>query len=384
MLNELKDKAQALAHANNWGPEAKAVNQQIITLESTDVDSYTRLAKCYKEEKNFIKAHEMYKKARSLDPDNNIARNNLTSSFIRTPVGSTDEEKELFEAINLGRSLSRIHDDQGLIDIGLKLAGLIVKATVLPMEINEFCGLVVSAHLNHNDVLSATEWIDTLPSNIRGLNSLKEKLKTIEQQQGGVKIEDISDPSILNKLAKLHKVLKAYRKAELIYLKSLDLKNDRFTLNGLGGVCRDAGWHPDGIKYYNMAFELSPNEVSLVGLGGINRALNKLNLAKSNYFEALELKPMNRYAHKGLGAVLFDQGNYPEGIEHFELAGENVVEILFNKFDENIRANLIEKAIECLNLILMKNHMNSRAQKLLNEITHNSTSFSNLPMDLNS
>lgn len=176
-------------------------------------------------------------------------------------IESIIAEPELLDLIESGRLLFRTNDDIGLIDTGLKLFGLLIKATVVPKDIKNICELVVSAHLNQNDVLSAIEWINALPSNIDGLEYTKKTLNEIKQKQRGIKIDDISDTYLLNRLANLHKNLKAYNKAKLIYLKSFDVnKKDIFTLNGLGGVCRAAGWHQDGIKHYNMAFELSPND----------------------------------------------------------------------------------------------------------------------------
>jgi len=282
-----------------------------------------------------------------------------------------EEQKRLFDFVRSGQSLFKESDDVGLINIGLELTNLLVKSTVIPKQTRNLCEFIVSAHLNQNDVMSAIEWINTLPRNIKGLESIKSRLHEIKEQQRDIKIDNISDTYLLNSLAKLHKNLKAYRKAKFIYLRSFNIdRSNIYALNGLGGVCREAGWYEDGIKYYDMASELTENEVPFIGLGGIYRDLNKLDQASKYYCKALDINYASDFAHKGLGAVLFDRGYYEEGMKHFELAGE-YIDYLLSLSEKYEREGLVEKAIECLNIILTKDKFNFKAKKMLNNFTYN-------------
>jgi hypothetical protein len=70
------DTAIQLAMANRW-EEAVQVNRAILSLFPNDVDSYNRLGKAFMELGRFTDARRAYKKAKELDPSNQIAKKNL-------------------------------------------------------------------------------------------------------------------------------------------------------------------------------------------------------------------------------------------------------------------------------------------------------------------
>lgn len=377
LLTQLIKKARELAADNNWGEESLDVNQRILKLDSKVVEAYTRLGKCFKEMNEFDIAFEMYIKALELEPNNTIAKNNIYSINKVLNVEKANpisiKEVTVTDLLKNSRLLFLKEKDIELIEIGKKLGELLIKATAVPQEVNELCQYIISAHLNVDDVFCAIEWTNTLPSNIKGLESIKNKLNKLKEQQRGMKIENINDTYLLINLGKLHREFKAYKKAKIIYLRSLDLAIDDkkriFSLNGLGGVCRDARWYLDGIEYYNIANKLSLNAYSLTGLGAICRARRQLDLAKNYYNQALDVDYAHVAAHNGLGAVLFDEGYYEEGKKHFELAGDQT-SYLFDLYFEYERDHLLEKAIECLNVILIKDPLNTQAKKIYNRITN--------------
>lgn len=71
------EQAIQLAMQNRW-EEAIAVNKQILEVFSDDVDAYNRLGKALMEVGRINEAREAYSRAVALDPNNAIARRNLT------------------------------------------------------------------------------------------------------------------------------------------------------------------------------------------------------------------------------------------------------------------------------------------------------------------
>jgi hypothetical protein len=76
LRRQMSERAIALAMKGQW-KEAIAVNQSIIDVVPTDVDTYNRLGKAYMELGELVQARESYIKALEFDPSNTIAQKNL-------------------------------------------------------------------------------------------------------------------------------------------------------------------------------------------------------------------------------------------------------------------------------------------------------------------
>lgn len=73
----LKNHAAALARSGNWGDEAVRVNNQIIELDPSCSEAYTRLAKIWADRGDHYSAHHMYEAVLELEPQNRIAQNGI-------------------------------------------------------------------------------------------------------------------------------------------------------------------------------------------------------------------------------------------------------------------------------------------------------------------
>ena len=76
LQRQMTKQAIDLAMQNRWR-EAIAVNQSILDVIPTDVDTFNRMGKAYMELGDFTKAKEAYNKALALSPENAIARKNI-------------------------------------------------------------------------------------------------------------------------------------------------------------------------------------------------------------------------------------------------------------------------------------------------------------------
>ena len=94
------------------------------------------------------------------------------------------------------------------------------------------------------------------------------------------------------------------------------------------------------------------NIVSLTGAGAALRANRDYEKAIPVYEKALDIDPRDSYANNGIGAVYFDLGMYEKGETHFMIAGEP--KYLWNLFRDYRSKELLEPALECLKLILLK------------------------------
>ena len=77
LMRQRAREAIALAMQSR-GEEAVIANRGIIELFPTDIDAYNRLGKALMELGNYAEAKEAYNRALELEPNNNIARKNLS------------------------------------------------------------------------------------------------------------------------------------------------------------------------------------------------------------------------------------------------------------------------------------------------------------------
>jgi hypothetical protein len=77
-LADLQQRAVELARQNNFGPEALELNLEISRADATNQGAWTRLARCYLEQRRFADAAGALATVLDLNPSNTIARSLLT------------------------------------------------------------------------------------------------------------------------------------------------------------------------------------------------------------------------------------------------------------------------------------------------------------------
>jgi hypothetical protein len=76
-LRELVKRAEGLALAGQWGDEAVSANTRILELDDRISGAYTRLARCFREQGNWLAARTMYQQVLLFDSRNRMAANQL-------------------------------------------------------------------------------------------------------------------------------------------------------------------------------------------------------------------------------------------------------------------------------------------------------------------
>lgn len=90
-LPELERRALELAKAGDFGPEASRINAAIVAIAPTQQSAWTRLGRCYLEQRQFDEAVAALRAALSINPSNAIATNLLSELRKRrasTPTAS--------------------------------------------------------------------------------------------------------------------------------------------------------------------------------------------------------------------------------------------------------------------------------------------------------
>jgi hypothetical protein len=77
-LADLQQRAVELARDNNFGPDALELNLEITRADATSQGAWTRLARCYLEQRRFADAAGALATVLDLNPSNTIARSLLT------------------------------------------------------------------------------------------------------------------------------------------------------------------------------------------------------------------------------------------------------------------------------------------------------------------
>ncbi|MGH8065303.1 MAG: tetratricopeptide repeat protein [Candidatus Entotheonellia bacterium] len=88
-LSDIRQRAQSLALAGDWGETAIQLNTRMLEIDDRAADAYTRLARCFREQGRLSAAREMYTQVLTFDSGNLIARNNLAK--IEKEIGQGDE-----------------------------------------------------------------------------------------------------------------------------------------------------------------------------------------------------------------------------------------------------------------------------------------------------
>lgn len=266
------------------------------------------------------------------------------------------------------------YDDHRLITIGDQLPALINNALSFSEKTKKLVELVISAKLNREDIEKCLLWLKEVKEKGFYVDDIIRKLKRIKSEQKGLHIEDIDHVYTLNQISKWYIELRAYKKARKILYRSLDIEQkNAVTLNMLGKISRLTKLYEKGIGYYSKALQVKENVYSYNGLGGIYRDQNKLQKAEESYLKALNLPEVDdhRYSHMGLGAVYYDWKLFNQGNEHFVKADVYNEARSRKEFFEAKREGSLERGIAILRLILLFDEHNSWAQQtLIKELKH--------------
>lgn len=260
-------------------------------------------------------------------------------------------------------------DNKKVIEAGNKLISLVVnitKGSTINIKDN-VVDMIISAHLEYKDVISAIEWVEKLPLN-KNITNIKKRLYEIRDSQKGFEIDDIKDVFLLINLGKLHRELKALDKAKSILQRALNLEpNNIYALNAFGSLSRNRNEYKKGINCYKNSLKVKKNEAAYVGLGAIYRDIEEFELARGAYSLALDMNERSSHAHNGMGAVFVDSGDYYKAERHFLLANANIGQ-LQSYANGYIYQGKIEKAILCLKCILKKDSKNVEARTKLERV----------------
>ncbi|MCA1322436.1 hypothetical protein LC085_21405 [Bacillus tianshenii] len=264
-------------------------------------------------------------------------------------------------------TLNKIPDNYNkIIEIGWKLTDLLTSKIKIEVDIKEISGIIVSAHIDHYDIINAIKWLDEMAKWGYEFPHINNKLMEIKKLQNGFHIENITDNQTLNSIARLYKDLKAYNKAKSILERALELKpNSTYSLTQLGGIYRKLKMYAEGKMQYEKSLKLLVDKHALNGLGGIYRDIADYDNALKCYHSAIELDESDKVTHTGIGAVYIDLKDYETADSHFQMAGLNTIKYLEKEYSMLIREKSFEIAIDCLKQILDIDPNNTRAKKEL-------------------
>lgn len=155
------------------------------------------------------------------------------------------------------------------------------------------------------------------------IKNILAKLKIIRDLTP-IPVEEIKDYNVLISLGKLHKEVKAYDRAMLIYDKAISIDTSNpVAYNGLGGVHRQAKKYNEAIKMYEDAYMMKAQPaVPLTGLGAVYCDMDQMAKSEKCYNEALLLEPDSKYANNGLGAVYIKLNEIEKANECFLKSGD--------------------------------------------------------------
>jgi hypothetical protein len=87
-MSSSQDRVRALALAQDFGPEALRLNEQLVAADESDVASRTRLARCYRAAGRLDDSEAQYRETLRRDPKNRIAAGGLESIQVERRDGA--------------------------------------------------------------------------------------------------------------------------------------------------------------------------------------------------------------------------------------------------------------------------------------------------------
>jgi tetratricopeptide (TPR) repeat protein len=239
-LHKLRERAEALALASDWGETAIQLNTHMLEIDDRAADAYTRLARCFLMQGRLSSAREIYNQVLSFDPRNTIARNNLKK--IEREIGEADELAEVSAMTSFEEAFA----------VGVAAR----KRKHYPLAI-----------------AALSRAVELQPRSIHAWNALGAAYR--------------------------HK--RDFTPACSAYERALNLARNVVSLIGLAAVARDACDHERAIELYSDVLHAEPNQAyALNGLGGVYADMRRLEEAEECFKRASELPDGRIYAVKGL------------------------------------------------------------------------------------
>jgi tetratricopeptide (TPR) repeat protein len=250
-LENLREKAKQLALSDEWGPQAIAINTQMIELDEHAADAYTRLAKCFLAQNKIIAAYDMYKQVLEFDPKNRIAANNVQKfedDVDRARV--REREKQVFEDIASINS----YEEAFNVGVAAKRQGNFKLAVAL-----------------------LERALELKPNNVYACNALGAAYRRNRNSDD----------------------------ARRVYQTALSIAVNFVSLVGLAAVERDARQFKEAISLYERVLSSEPqNAYALNGLGGVHTDLGNYSTAESFFNKAMSINKGTKDAKRGLEKLL--------------------------------------------------------------------------------
>jgi Flp pilus assembly protein TadD len=227
-LHDLVRQAENLALAGRWDGEAIGVNTRILELDDRVAGAYTRLARCFTVQRNWLAARSMYRQVLEFDPNNRIASNQLAAV-----------EERLGDLADL-ELVAEIEDFAEALSIG------------------------VAARRQGNTLLA--------------IAALRRAVEL--------------DPTTyaLTALGAAYRSNGQLAEAETVYRRAIKLRNDPAPRVGLAAVYADRGWLTKAHElYWHVLREDNRNVYALNGLGAVLTRRGRLEQAERCFARSAEI-----------------------------------------------------------------------------------------------
>ncbi len=136
------------------------------------------------------------------------------------------------------------------------------------------------------------------------------------------------DPKVHNALGLAYWARREVGEAERGFRRAVELKPDYSEAwNNLGALYLDTGRYGEAEEAFRQALNnvfYGTQERALTNLGWALYKQGRLEEAERRLREALEVAPGFPLAQKNLGIVLYDRGEYAEGLEHLTRAAKSL------------------------------------------------------------
>lgn len=244
-LSVLRKKAESLALSGKWGQDSIHTNTQMLEIDEHASDAYTRLARCFLEQGNYLAAQDMYTQVLVFDPQNRIAINNFKR--LKKDVDRLQELRDVAAIDN--------YDEAFSVGIASRRGGKIALAVA---ALSRAVELKADSHFAWNALGAA----------FRHHQRPNEAQKAYEKALG-LSFNLVS----LVGLAAVERDIGNTEKSIALYEKVLDRnQNNAYALNGMGGVLFDLGYCEKAEEYFRRALRFEEGRVDAVkGLQALQR-----------------------------------------------------------------------------------------------------------------
>lgn len=276
--------------------EAKEAFSKILCVDENNNYALVGLGDCERKQNHIEKAMEFYTKCLSFHPGNNYALFGLADCY--KAINQYHKAIEIWERYLVidNRNitvLTRVADAYRKIRDFHKSRNLYLQ--VLEMEKNNAYALIGLGHLHYD----FKEYRDALYY-----------WSCVYDMAGGA-----ADIRVLTAIGNCHRNLKTFSQGIKFFDMALELEPDNFyALFGLADCYRGLNQQDKSIIYWNKILERDPNnKIILTRVGDAYRKLGNYQVAKDFYNRAMSID-FDIYAALGLALILKDEGCFQECI----------------------------------------------------------------------